>query len=81
MLETSKVNNKRKLQLYKILVKTMLTYNFGTRGLTKKVTETFDGNHCKKMRRISPSYQGLTNNQLYKGCGEREISREIKETR
>ena len=49
----SKVSNKRKLQLYRTLVKTVLTYNFGTWGLTKKETETLDCIHRKQLRRIS----------------------------
>ena len=76
----SKVNNKRKLQVYRTLVKTVLTYNYGTWGLTKKETETLDCIHRKQLRRISPRYQGLTNKQLYEECEEREISNDMKET-
>ena len=77
----SKVSNKRKLQLYRTLVKTVLTYNFGTWGLTKKETETLDCIHRKQLRRISPNYRGLTNKQLYEECRERQISKDMKETR
>ena len=76
----SKVSNKRKLQLYRTLVKTVLTYNFGTWGLTKKETETLDCIHRKQLRRISPNYRGLTNKQLYEECRERQISKDMKET-
>ena len=38
----SKVSNKRKLNLYRSLVKTVLTYIFGTWGLTNKKTEIFN---------------------------------------
>ena len=77
----SKVSNNRKLQLYRTLVKTVLTYNFGTWGLTKKETETLDCIHRKQLRRISPNYRGLTNKQLYEECRERQISKDMKETR
>ena len=57
----SKVRKKRKLQLYRTLVKTVLTYNFGTWGLMKKETETLDCIYRKQLRRISPNYRGVTN--------------------
>ena len=77
----SKASNKRKLQLDRTLIKTVLTYNFGTWGLTKKVTETFDCIHRKQLKRISSNYRGLTNKQLYEECGERQISKDMKEIR
>ena len=77
----SKVNNKRKLQLYKTLVKPVLTYNYGTWGLTKAETETLNCIHRKQLRRISPGYRSLTNKQLYEECEERELSKDMKDTR
>eukprot|EP00794_Sanderia_malayensis_P000926 gene926-233_t len=77
----SKINNKRKLQLYKTLVKPVLTYNYGTWGLTKKETETLNCIHRKQLRRISQGYRSLTNKQLYEECEERELSEDMKDTR
>ena len=77
----SKVNNKRKLQLYKTLVKPVLTYNYGTWGLTKAETETLNCIHRKQLRRISPVYRSLTNKQLCEECEERELSKDMKDTR
>ena len=78
--EKSKVNNKRKLQLYRTLVKIVLTYNFSTWGLTKKETETHNCIHRKQLRRISPRYQRLLNRQLYEECEERQLSKEMKDS-
>ena len=77
----SKVKLNKKIKIYKTLVKTILTYNYGTWGLTKTETEKFNRIHRKQLRRISPGYWKLSNEKLYKQCDEREISKDMQENR
>ena len=74
----SKVGIKRKVKIYKTLVKSVLTYNFGTWGLTKGETEKLNRIHRKQLRRISPNYWKMSNKRLYEECNERELSLDMK---
>ena len=56
-----KQKNERHLITIMTLVKPVLTYNYGTWGLTKAETETLNCIHRKQLRRISPGYRSLTN--------------------
>ena len=71
----------KKVKLYKTLVKSVLTYNSGTWGLTKAETNTLNRIHRKQLRRISPNFWKMKNDDLYQICNEREISRDIAEAR
>ena len=42
------MGKRKKVQIYKTLVKTVLTYNYGTWGLTKKDTETLTELYSQK---------------------------------
>ena len=81
IMKKSKAKVKKKVKIYKTLVKTVLTYNYGTWGLTKKETEELNVIHRKQLRRISPSHWRLSNKKLYEVCDEREISRDMQEAR
>ena len=76
-----KKGKRKKVQIYKTLVKTVLTYNYGTWGLTKKATETLNCIHRKQLRRLSKDLWKLNNKELYEQCEEREINIDMKEAR
>ena len=75
-----KVSTKRKIKLYKSLVKPILTYNFGTWGLTKAEEETLNRVHRKQLR-ILGRWFGTSNKKLYELCNEKELSTEMKKAR
>ena len=72
---------KKKVKLYKTLVKSVLTYNSATWGLTKAETNKVNRIHRKQLRRISPELWKTKNDRLYELCNEREISNDITEAR
>ena len=78
-----RVSKKRKIKLYRALVKSILTYNCGTWGVTKATEHKLDTFHRKQLRRILgiryPTV--ITNKQLYKKTGERPISETMRTAR
>ena len=81
LFRKSKANSLRKVKIYKTLVKTVLTYNYSTWGLTKGETEEYNRCHRKILRRISPNYWNLDNKELYKLCNEQEIEKDMLKAR
>ena len=72
-----------RIELYKSLIKPILTYNSGTWGLTKKEEDNLDAFHRQQLRRILnikyPAHIG--NAQVYKQTGEEILTLEILRNR
>jgi hypothetical protein len=75
-----KINIMKKLKIYKTIVKSVLTYNMSTWGLTKNQTEEIDRLHRKQLRQIWND-KNKKNKNLYKESNERPISEEMKKAR
>ena len=75
-----KVNIKLKLKIYQAIVKSVLTYNMCTWGLTCSQEEELDRAHRKQLRRIwNDPYK--KNNELYRDSNEIPISTSMKRAR
>ena len=72
-----------RLKLYKALVKSVLTYNCGTWGLTKKDEQQLDTFHRKQLKRVMgiryPTI--ISNKSLYEKTKEKRLSTTIREAR
>ena len=75
-----KINITQKLKIYKTIVKSVLTYNYSTWGLTKSQTEELDRTHRKQLRKIwnDPYKQ---NKHLYRDSKEVPLSIDMKRAR
>lgn len=70
----------KKLTIYKSIVKPVLTYNFGTWGLTKKEQNEIDVVHRRQLRSIIKDKK-IKNKKLYEKCKEEPISKTMKHTK
>ena len=71
---------KNKLKLYKTLVKSVLTYNISTWGLTKKQKEELDRFHRKQLRQIWND-KNKKNKNLYEESNEQPLREVCKQQR
>ena len=78
-----KVDIKRRLKLYNILVKPVLTYNASTWGMTKAEAESMDAFHRKQLRRIwNINWKDkMRNENLYRISEARPITQDITAAR
>ena len=78
-----KVNMKRKLKLYNILVKSILTYNSGTWGLRKKDEEGLDSFHRQQLRQVlNIRYpKKISSKKVYKVTSTKPMSVDITRAR
>ena len=70
----------QKLKIYKTIIKSIMTYNYSTWGLTKAQTEELDRAHRKQLRKLwnDPFKK---NRHLYKDSEEVPLSIEMKKAR
>ena len=75
-----KISLRRRINLYRALVKSILLYNCGTWGVTKSEEQKMDAFHRKQLRRIlGIKYPTkITNKKLYQKTGERPISETMR---
>ena len=71
-----KVNIKKKIKIYKAIVKPILTYNMSTWGLTKADEQELDAAHRKQLREIWNDRR-KKNKDVYKDSGEQPIRTEM----
>ena len=77
---SKKLKEKKRLKSYKSVVKSVLTYNMHTWGLTKHQEEELDRAHRKQLRRVVGNCN-IKNKALYKCCKEQKLSIELKKRR
>ena len=82
-IRKDKISKKRKLNLYRALVKSILLYNCGTWGVTKAEENKLDAFHRKQLKRIlGIKYpKKISDKNLYRETKERPISETMKEAR
>ena len=75
-IRKDRIRESLRLELYKTLVKHVLTYNCGTWGLTKKDEESLDAFHRDQLRRVVGKRwpHRISNQKLYQRCNESPIS-------
>ena len=75
-IRKDRISESRRLGLYGTLVKSILTYNCGTWGMTKKDEDNIDSFHRNQLRRVIGKRwpHRISNYNLYKRCHERPIS-------
>ena len=82
-IRKDKIGLKKRIKLYRTLVKSILTYNCGTWGATKAAEQKMDAFHRKQLRRLLgiryPTR--ISNRKLYKKTGERPISDTMRTAR
>ena len=75
-----KVKLQDRLKIYKCIVKSVLTYNICTWGLTKAQLAEFDRAHRKQIRKVfNDPYK--RNAHVYRDSNEKPLSIEMKEKR
>lgn len=77
---SKKLKEKKRLKSYKSIVKSVLTHNMETLGLTKSQEEELDRAHRKQLRRVVRDHN-IKNKALYKHCKEQKLSIELKKRR
>ena len=82
-IRKDKISQKRKINLYRALVKSILLYNCGTWGVTKSEEEKMDAFHRKQLRRVMDiKYPTkISNKNLYSKTGEKPISDTMRTAR
>ena len=82
-IRKDKISKKRKLNLYRALVKSILLYNCGTWGVTKAEENKLDAFHRKQLKRIlGIKYpKKISNKNLYRETKEKPISETMREAR
>ena len=82
-IRKDKISMKRRINLYRALVKSILLYNCGTWGVTKSEEEKMDAFHRKQLRRVMgikyPTK--ISNKNLYSKTGEKPISDTMRNAR
>ena len=75
-----KIHINQKLKIYKTIVKSVLTYNYSTWGLTKEQEEELDRTHRKQLRKIwnDPFKK---NKDLYEQSKENKLSDDMRKAR
>ena len=76
-----KIHIKKRLKIYKTIVKSVLCYNMSTWGLTKKQTDEFDRAQHRKQLRIVWNDNYKRNKEVYKDSKENSMSQHMKEAR
>ena len=78
-----KASMKKRLELYDLLVKSILLYNCGTWGMTKTEAKKLDSFHRKQLRRIVGIKwpQIISNESLYKKTGAEQASKTVMRRR
>ena len=79
-LSKKRVHIKKKIKLYKALVKPVLTYNAGTWGLRKDEISKLNSFHRKQLRKIWKNPR-MRNRKVYKDSEETEIYEEVTRSR
>ena len=82
-IRKDKISQKRKINLYRALVKSILLYNCGTWGVTKSEEQKMDAFHRKQLRKvIGIKYPTtISNKNLYSKTGEKPISETMRTSR
>ena len=82
-IRKDKITQKRKLHLYKTLVKPVLLYNCGTWGVTAAAEQRMDSFHRKQLKRVmNIKYPTIiSNRKLYEITKEKPISETMKSAR
>ena len=82
-IRKDRISQKRKINLYRALVKSILMYNCGTWGVTKTEEEKMDAFHRKQLRRVMDiKYPTkISNTKLYSKTGEKPISETMRRSR
>ena len=82
-IRKDKISQKRKINLYRALVKSILLYNCGTWGVTKTEEQKMDAFHRKQLRRVMGIRypKKISNKKLYAKTGERPISETMRAAR
>ena len=82
-IRQDKISKKRKINIYRALVKSILLYNCGTWGVTKTEEQKMDAFHRKQLRRLLgiryPTR--ISNQKLYAETGEQPISETMRSAR
>ena len=82
-IRKDKINQARRIKLYRALVRSILLYNCGTWGVTKDIEERLDAFHRKQLKRVLgiryPTK--ISNKALYQKTGERPISAIMRKAR
>ena len=82
-IRQDKISKKRKINIYRALVKSILLYNCGTWGVTKTEEQKMDAFHRKQLRRLlGIKYPTrISNQKLYAETGEQPISETMRSAR
>ena len=77
------VRTEKKMKLYNSLVKSVLTYNACTWGLTKQDEKNLDSFHRKQLRQVIGVYypHRIGNIELYRVTGARPLTIDITRSR
>ena len=84
VLKSRKIKNiPRKIKLYNAMVKSVLTYNSCTWGLTKEDEKNLDSFHRKQLRQVLGVYypNKITNKKLYEVTKSRPLTIDITKAR
>ena len=77
---SKKVKEKQRLKIYNAIVKSILTYNMATWGLTKAQEEEYDIANRKQLRKVTRDPY-IKNSMLYERCRETKLSSQMKSRR
>ena len=82
-IRKDKISQKRKMLLYKTLVKPVLLYNCGTWGVTAATEKKMDAFHRKQLKRVlNIKYPTIISNEkLYEISKEKPISQTMRAAR
>ena len=82
-IRTDKINQARRIKLYRALVRSILLYNCGTWAATKEVEQKLDAFHRKQLKRVlGIKYPTrISNKALYQKTGEQPISSIMRKSR
>ena len=82
-IRKDKINQARRIHLYRALVRSILLYNCGTWAVTKDAEQKLDAFHRKQLKRVLgikyPTV--ISNTELYKKTGEQPISSIMRKSR
>ena len=75
-----KIKLNDRIKIYKSIIKSVLTYNYATWGLTKAQTEELDRAHRKKLRKVTRN-PFMKNKRLYEITKETPLSEQMRQAR
>ena len=73
-----KIKLNDRIKIYKSIIKSMLTYNYATWGLTKAQTEELDRTHRKQLRKVTRN-PFMKNNRLYEITKKKPLSEQMRQ--